>query len=512
MSVLASASTQLKLWSFNGQGLSLSGTNDFSANTLEKHFNCISWNHTNQVVGVSALRNKLYLVQASNGQLLSSIPFSASENIEGSINALCFSHNSRYMAASADASIQIWDLKRRSLKHTLTYHRNVVKCLQFLPDGRLASGDASGALRICDAHYSPSSDLTTDKHHGMQAMAVSPSAMSVACGYDDGSVAIWDPETHLQLYDYQLHSGLVPGIAYSPKNPRLLCTCGSDGQVILVDTVQRSGIPAASFVVGEALTSLTFNENSIHSAVGTASGYILVYDWRNLRKPVVQVSAHAPEPVRALKFQVTFCPFCSRSYVTSCQHPSAPPSNTPKRPAASDVKASVDRTARSQSAPVANGLSLADRMTPEVKPGVRTLKSEPTIDTTSQLEISNITEPSYAPTPQPLHSVVKKASDVKSHAGTPIVDRHTPGSTYTTPAISRKGTEMNPTLTDGITRDDLNEAMDLLRYDIHREVQDVIKEQVRQFAMAKVLHLSLCMVITCPRTNIRNKLMHCPIN
>lgn len=47
-----------------------------------------------------------------------------------------------------------------------------------------------------------------------------------------------------------------------------------------------------------------------------------------------------------------------------------------------------------------------------------------------------------------------------------------------------------------ITRKELEDNLQLLRYDIHREVQDVIKEQIRQFAIAKVnislqLHWSL---------------------
>lgn len=42
-----------------------------------------------------------------------------------------------------------------------------------------------------------------------------------------------------------------------------------------------------------------------------------------------------------------------------------------------------------------------------------------------------------------------------------------------------------------VTSVELEEALELLKYDIHREVQDVIREQVRQFAMAKVGDLSI---------------------
>ena len=37
-----------------------------------------------------------------------------------------------------------------------------------------------------------------------------------------------------------------------------------------------------------------------------------------------------------------------------------------------------------------------------------------------------------------------------------------------------------------VTARDLEEALDLLRYDVHKEVQAVIREQVRQFSISKV--------------------------
>jgi hypothetical protein len=37
-----------------------------------------------------------------------------------------------------------------------------------------------------------------------------------------------------------------------------------------------------------------------------------------------------------------------------------------------------------------------------------------------------------------------------------------------------------------VTAQDLDEALMLLRYDLHREMQDVIREQIRQFSIAKV--------------------------
>ena len=43
----------------------------------------------------------------------------------------------------------------------------------------------------------------------------------------------------------------------------------------------------------------------------------------------------------------------------------------------------------------------------------------------------------------------------------------------------------SPATATTLTTADLTEALDMLRYDVHREVQVVLREQVRQFQLAK---------------------------
>lgn len=46
-----------------------------------------------------------------------------------------------------------------------------------------------------------------------------------------------------------------------------------------------------------------------------------------------------------------------------------------------------------------------------------------------------------------------------------------------------------------VTARDLEESLQMLKYDLHREMQDIIKEQIRQFSIAKVWHaFDLCFV------------------
>ena len=90
---------------------------------------CLSWNHTNQVVAVGGTSDSIHLVQVHNGEYLSTIPFNDEDAFSGVVRAVAFSNNSRYLASSAENVVNLWDLKRRQLKATFTGHRGAVSCL-----------------------------------------------------------------------------------------------------------------------------------------------------------------------------------------------------------------------------------------------------------------------------------------------------------------------------------------------------------------------------------------------
>jgi hypothetical protein len=48
-----------------------------------------------------------------------------------------------------------------------------------------------------------------------------------------------------------------------------------------------------------------------------------------------------------------------------------------------------------------------------------------------------------------------------------------------------RGYESIRSAVKAVSKVELEESLQLLRYDIHREVQDIVREQIRQFAIAK---------------------------
>ena len=266
----------------------------------------LSWNHTNQVIAVGLTGRKIDLVQASNGQVLSSLPFTAEEPIADEIMAVKFSGNSRYLASASGNVVQLWDLKKRGLKTTLSGHANAVTCVSFFADGSISAGDRSGAIRIWDIKADQSSfqEINAVASGSVTCMNLSYAGpCRIAAGYNDGSLCLWDPVTLTQLRRQQVHQLRISALAFSPKNPRLVATSGIDGRLVLVDMGAKTTELSAAVEIGDALTAVSFHEDAIHCAVGTVKGNVFIYDWRNVRKPIATIDA-TTSPVRDVIFQV----------------------------------------------------------------------------------------------------------------------------------------------------------------------------------------------------------------
>lgn len=242
--LIASASENLQIWEFINQ----EECKSISSCAFTGIPTSLSWNHTNQVVAVGLSDKKIDLVQATTGQLLSTLPFTAQEGFVDLVRAVKFSGNSRYLASAEGRVVQLWDLKKRSLKTKLEGHKSTITAISFFADGTLAAGDSSGSIRIWDIKSDSSyQEMNVDQvaadrtaaggHYGLTCMELSLSGPSrIAAGYSDGSLCLWDPATLGQLRKQSVHRLDISAIAFSPKNPRLIATSSFDGRMTLVDT------------------------------------------------------------------------------------------------------------------------------------------------------------------------------------------------------------------------------------------------------------------------------------
>jgi len=372
MNLATIAQSDLKIFTLDSGGLA---SPPQSCAFKGAQLSSLAWNHTNQVLAVAGNKPIVSLVQANNGQLLSTIPFSAEQAFTGPVQALAFSSNSRYLASASGTFVHLWDLKRRNMKAYFGEAAGVVSSLAIAPDGDLVAGDASGAVRLWDMKQQcrvlPAASATGGAQASVTCLQLSCMGPSrLASGYSNGTLAVWDYATGEMLRTQVAHpSHTLTGLAYSPKNARLVVTVGTDGRVALVDTGTRSSEPpSATIEVGDRLTCVSFHEDAIRCAVGTSSGYALIFDWRNVRKPVAKIDAHMPYAVTAMAFTVPKAAASSSSSVASSSAASTPgkqkasvsvppPTPTPT-PTPNPTLTSPGRKARSDLASSVSSLSV----------------------------------------------------------------------------------------------------------------------------------------------------------
>lgn len=382
---LASAADVVNTYEYAASGADPNLRLRTTCDGLGEKVSCISWNHTNQVIAVGGNDRRITLVQSNNGQFLSSIPFGDGQAaITDRITDLCFSGNSRYLASSSGRKVMLWDLKKRSLKTTLPGETGDLTCLTLSSDGaQCVSGDKGGVVRLWDVKRGRYQNM---KPAAAQTALVSPvtclgqpashlvSSARVGSGDGAGALAIWDLSTGVQTSSNVVHSGGVASLAFSPKNGRLVATCGPDGRLCLIDVGVHTGEPSASTeLLDGALTCVSFHENAIQCAVGTASGWLHLYDWRNTRQPLCSVRAHPDRAVSALAFQRPQAP-SSGAASAAAATPAAPRREGRERDTPLSVAPSPLMPSKS---PAREPKSTKERGTPERAKPAATIKTSP---------------------------------------------------------------------------------------------------------------------------------------
>lgn len=528
MALLASVSESLNIWNCEDSAFSLKSSYRHAGYV----FSAVSWNHTNQVVAIAGNYPSASLIQANNGQLLTNLQLSKSSDTVS--RAISFSSNSKNLAIALNHEIQLWDMRKKEITYLLNDHRKSVVGVCFLPNGDLVSGDESGDVRYWDANrISSKVQLGAEEFGDLSTINISGISAQAGAGYANGFINIFDTSELKLTRRQKCHLGRLSSLSFSPKNPRLLTTAGSDGRLLLIDTASKvSSDPSASIELRERINSVCFHENAIHVAVGTNAGNIFMYDWRNNKTPLFSVNAQSG-PITRVEFQasklVTPTPASqtqtapvksavgSASVSSSIETlqsmesksrpavPSPKPAvissveldkktdamrsmslrETPDRPSSRGDATSVGMlkdSLRREIAPILNGTvpSSPSHMQP-----VNSLRSEKVVTPVSTKSANGsaklpppVAEVKVA-TPKPVEPdnvAVEVAEDSAEHDEAPATHK-----AATEESFSSLRNAMRP-----VTVHDLQEAMDMLRYEVHCEVREIIREQVRQFEYQKV--------------------------
>ncbi len=193
------------------------------------------------------------------------------------INSIAFSPNNPLLAsASADSTIQLWNLNTNALQATLQGHTSEVLNVAFSPDGSLlASASADGLVGLWDP-VTETLQATFQGHTSdVLNVAFSPDGSLLASASADGTVRLWDPVAETLEATLQGHMDSVLSVTFSPDG-LLLASGSDDGLVGLWDT--HTEILQATLGHESPVLSVAFSPDGDLLATGSADGVARLWD------------------------------------------------------------------------------------------------------------------------------------------------------------------------------------------------------------------------------------------
>ncbi len=123
------------------------------------------------------------------------------------------------------------------LQQFLSGHSDSVNSVAFSPNGKiLASGSADGTILLWDTEtHRPIGEPLTGHTDLIMSIAFSPDGKTLASGSYDNTIILWDVETHQPIgQPLTKHSGTVYSVTFSPDGG-ILASASADKSIILWD-------------------------------------------------------------------------------------------------------------------------------------------------------------------------------------------------------------------------------------------------------------------------------------
>ncbi len=153
---------------------------------------------------------------------------------EISFAALCFSHDSLYLASAehGDIVIKIWDICNRIHSCTIPMDDPYqINCMCYSPDGLYLAAAGDKSIQIWNTQDKKSCERKTlELGYIVLTIAFSPDGNFLAAGCYNGSLIIWNIEQKIVLQVLEAHSNYIKTVRYS-RDGRYLTSVGNNSIV-----------------------------------------------------------------------------------------------------------------------------------------------------------------------------------------------------------------------------------------------------------------------------------------
>ncbi|WP_204139654.1 serine/threonine-protein kinase [Halomicronema sp. CCY15110] len=182
-----------------------------------------------------------------------------------SINGLqLMSDQRRFVSASADNTIRLWDLSTGEIVQTFTGHETFVNAIALSPDElTLYSGSADGALLAWQVNTAEPQATFAGHESPINVLARNPDGRLLVSGGSDGTIKIWDTNTQALVQTLIGHEGAVNTLIIT-----------NDGQRIITGSADRT-IRVWELQTGEALAVLVGHDSYINAIAASPDGRYL---------------------------------------------------------------------------------------------------------------------------------------------------------------------------------------------------------------------------------------------
>jgi len=104
--------------------------------------------------------------------------------------------------------------------------------------------------------------------------------------------------TRSKKHDLNAHGGVCSGIAFSPVNHLLICSCGLDGKIQFFDIIEGKNVKIID--TKTPLSAISFCPDGHTIAVGTFKGKLLIYDLKDAKKVKIELKGTNNKKIKVL--------------------------------------------------------------------------------------------------------------------------------------------------------------------------------------------------------------------